>query len=505
MTEPTATKGLELPTIENSWGFKGKNYLFTIGIDEYQHWPPLKCAVKDIQDFTEILTDRYQFETDNVITLKDKEATEKNILSGFRKLVQKITEDDNLVIYFSGHGHYDEVTKTGYWIPVDAHMGEENEFEFINTAIIVDRLRNINSLHTFLIVDACFSGTLVAQIRATPRSERYKSRRVFTSGREEVVNDGPEGGNSPFAKGILGYLKKNTQKYIPVSRLILDVKEYVEKEAQQTPTDARLVNADDEGGDFVFYLKMSEAEIWASTMEQHTMDGYEKFMNQFPESKHFEEAQENYDWLKADKENSIRSLQAYLDKYRPNGKYVSQAMKQLSAIEEEQLWEKAKRLDTLTANYEYLIRYPDGKYAKKAEQEIENKKTGSEDDREVKRKVEEKVKSNTSRTHGMDVPDEQKAWATAKNAETYIAYLDFIRSHPDSKFVDKAKQEMKRLDDIALNQIRFDEQNKNLSLQDKIERCLNYFNSFPGAENNKTVKQIKDKLQIQKYSRGKNM
>lgn len=499
----TTTKGLDLPTIENSWGFKGENYLFTIGIDKYQHWPPLKCAVKDVQDFTKVVTDRYQFEEKNVITLQDEEATERNILSGFRDLVRQITEEDNLVIYFSGHGHYDEVTKTGYWIPVDAHTGEEYEYEFINTAIIVDRLRTISSLHTFLIVDACFSGTLITQIRATPRSERYKSRRVFTSGREEVVNDGPEGGNSPFARGILHQLKKNTDKYVPASRLILDVKEYVEKEAQQTPTDARLVNADDQGGDFVFYLKMSEAEIWASTMEQHTREGYKKFMDQFPESDHFEEAQENYNWLTAAEKNSIRSLQEYLDKYRHDGRYVSKALKHLSSLEEEQTWEKAKRLNTLTAYYDYLTRYPDGKHVEKAEREIDKKKKGDEDDRQIKKKVEKKVQEESSRKREIPVPDEEQDWANAKNADSYIAYMDFVRAHPESRYAEKAEQEMKRLDDIALNEIRLMEQNRNLSLQDQIEKCLNYFNSYPGAQNNRKVKQIKDRLQIQKYSQGR--
>lgn len=499
-------KGLDLPTIENSWGFKGKNYLFTIGIDKYEHWPTLQCAVKDVKDFTNLLIDRYQFDEKNVITLHDKKATEKNILTGFRKLVGEITEEDNLVIYFSGHGHYDEVTKTGYWIPVDAHQGEENEYEFINTAIIVDRLKNINSLHTFLIVDACFSGTLVTQIRATPRSERYKSRRVFTSGREEVVEDGPEGGNSPFASGILNYLKKNTEKYIAASRLILDVREYVEKQARQTPTDARLVNADDQGGDFVFYLKMSEAEIWASTVEKHTREAYKKFMEQFPESKHMEEAQDNYDWLKADEENTIRSLQEYLDTYRPDGRYVSEAIKHLSALEEEKYWENAKRQETLTAYYEYLVRYPEGKYVDKAEEEIQRKKGQGEDDQKIKEEVKKKVESEPDTTissRGMDMPDENKAWTNAKNADNYIAYLEFARAFPESEFTEKAEQEMKRLDDIALNRIRLMEQNRSLSLQDKIEQCLQYFNSYPGAQNNRTIKQIKDRLQMKEYSQGR--
>lgn len=494
------TKGLDILSSETDWGFKGKNYLFIIGIDQYKHWPPLRCAVKDVQDFTGILTNRYQFEKKDVTLLKDEEATEKNILAGFKQLAKEITEEDNLVIYFSGHGHFDEITQAGYWIPVDAGMGEEHEHQFIDNAVIRGRLAAIRSLHTFLIVDACFSGTLISQIRAAPRSERYKSRIVFTSGRREVVNDGPEGGNSPFAMGILNYLRGNTEKYIRSYDLIQDVKDYVEREAQQTPVDARLINADDQGGDFVFYLKMSEAEIWADVVRQHTKEAYKKFMEQFPESGHVKEAEEAYDWLTSQEENSVESLQAYLNEYLPDGKYVPEAMKRLNAVEEEQIWAKAKRKNTLTAYYEYLIRYPEGEHAKEAKKEIEKRKQGGEDEQEVKKAVEKKVHADTSAAKTVKPPDEEKAWENAREAGTYIAYQNFIQAYPESRFKDEAHQEMKRLDDIALNRIRLTEHNRSISLQEKLKHCLDYFNGFPGAGNNKTVKQIKDRLEIQKFS-----
>ncbi len=97
-----------------------------------------------------------------------KKTTFQNILDDFRELAEKVDEHDNLVIYFSGHGHYDEITKTGYWIPVDAQTGNGHA-QFIDTGIIVARLRNIPSLHTLLIIDSCFSGTLITQTIRTAR------------------------------------------------------------------------------------------------------------------------------------------------------------------------------------------------------------------------------------------------------------------------------------------------------------------------------------------------
>ncbi len=520
--EPKATRGLDIPASETSWGFKGKNYLFTIGIDKYQYWPPLKCAVKDVRDFAKILTERYQFEEAYVFTLQNEEATEKNILHTFRQIQQKVTDQDNLVIYFSGHGHYDELTKTGYWIPVDAQTGYENEYQFINTVIIVDRLRGINSLHTFLIIDACFSGTLIAKIRSSPRSERYKSRRVFTSGRAEVVSDGPEGGNSPFARGILNHLTYNTNKYVPASKFIMDVMEYVEKEAQQTPTDARLINADDQGGDFVFHLKMSEAEIWADVVTRHTIEAYQNFIDQFPQSDHRFEAQEAKDWLIAYQNNTIESLRWYLTKYQPNGKYIPLAIKTMNVLEEEKCWQKAKERDTLSAYFDYLYRYSEGKYVEEARRKT-SQMANDEDDKAFKKAIEagtpaayqnylnksgakkhqedaEKKLSNLS-AQSSDTVEEEKAWEKVQEIHTYIAYHDFIQTYPESQFLELARQAIKRMDDVALNQLRILASKSNVSHQEKINRCTAYFNDFPGADNNASVKQIKEWLERLKYKK----
>lgn len=250
-------RGLNLPGKgDNGWEPTGKNYLFTIGIDKYDHWkPPLNCAVKDIEDFAKVLLDRYNFEPENIVTLKDAEATEQNIIIHLKKLNKLVAKEDNLIVYFSGHGHYDEDQKSGFWIPVNARQGGDFEHEYLDTSIIANRLKAIDSLHTYLIIDACFSGTMVRKPKGAPKSEKYKSRRIFTSGRAEVVNDGPVGGNSPFAKGMLLTLEKNDAPFLKASDFMSDVINYVENQARQIPDIGILFDAGDEGGELVFRLK----------------------------------------------------------------------------------------------------------------------------------------------------------------------------------------------------------------------------------------------------------
>lgn len=483
-------KGLDFSSATDNWGFKGNNYLFLIGIDAYTHWPPLNCAVKDIEDFRQVLLDRYQFSEEFVITLKNEEATEQNILRKFKELAGKITEQDNLVVYFSGHGHYDEVTKSGYWIPVNAQKDIENEHEFVNTAIIVDKLRAINSLHTFLIIDACFSGTLMVQLRSSPRDERYKSRRILSSGRAEVVSDGPKGGNSPFAKGLLSTLTLNSDPYIRASKLIIDVKDYVAKEAKQVPRDAVLLNSDDQGGDFVFHLKLNESEFWSEVVKENKAEGYKKFIEHFPESDHIEEAKESYDWVVASNKGSLNSLQNYIDKYRDKGgKYLDLAIKNQRKIESEILWQKTIAQDTISGYNHFIYVFPKSKHVDEARRRLNEK--GSEP---------EPIPSGERGI--IEDSDEGKKWQEARRKDSFQGYLEFTRAYPDSGCKNEAVERMTRLDNLALNRINILVAKDNISLKEKIETCYKYFEDFPGGQNANAVKKIKDQLEISKIKRG---
>ena len=237
---------------------QGKNYLLAIAIDRYTEAPQLYNCVKDATDLVQLLTSKYQFELTEVETLYDGEATQSNILRVFRSYVGTITPNDNLIIYYSGHGTYDPVFDEGYWIPVDGHL--DNQGSFISNSKITKILRAIKSHHTFLIADACFSGTL-AQVKyvGLGRLERNPSRWVLTAGRNEPVVDGTPGDNSPFAGSILEYLKQNSDKNVFVSDLVQYVKASVGNNSEQIPVGNALQGVGDKGGEFVFRHKGAAA------------------------------------------------------------------------------------------------------------------------------------------------------------------------------------------------------------------------------------------------------
>lgn len=235
----------------------GKNYLLAIGIDRYQYCRPLANAVRDARALVAVLTSRFRFEPQNVIELYDAEATEANILNAFRDLVRTLTPADNLLVFFSGHGEYDDVLKEGYWIPVDARPGAFNEY-FPN-ARLTTILNAMQARHIVLIADSCFSGALFMQYRSSgtaplERLERDPSRWGLTSGRQEPVADGEPGRHSPFAESLIYHLK-HARKPLPIAELCQRVTEDVLAASQQAPRGEPLRVAGHRGGQFVFHLR----------------------------------------------------------------------------------------------------------------------------------------------------------------------------------------------------------------------------------------------------------
>ena len=148
---------------------KGINYLFVIAIDAYVHCPKLYNCLNDAKGLIDILTTQYEFDSKYVQTLFNEEATEGNIFKAFRKLITQVTPKDNVIIYFSGHGEYDEVFDEGYWIPVNARLGAHEDF--VPNSKIKNILEAIKSKHIFLIADSCFSGSLFTQFKSTAVAE----------------------------------------------------------------------------------------------------------------------------------------------------------------------------------------------------------------------------------------------------------------------------------------------------------------------------------------------
>ncbi|MDR3342860.1 MAG: SUMF1/EgtB/PvdO family nonheme iron enzyme [Treponema sp.] len=177
----------------------GRQWAVFIAIDRYQEWKPLCNPVKDAREIRDILTERYFI--DEVKELYDREATAANIRRLFAELRQKAGVNDSVFVFYAGHGHTDDMTNTGFWIPADAGNDVFAQANWLPNIQVRNMLAALPAKHVFLVSDACFSGDILDTNRgAVPQidSEYFKraysrvSRQVMTSGASENVPDTSE-------------------------------------------------------------------------------------------------------------------------------------------------------------------------------------------------------------------------------------------------------------------------------------------------------------------------
>ncbi|MCB9264789.1 MAG: caspase family protein [Lewinellaceae bacterium] len=237
----------------------GRSWFLGIGINKYLHFSPLNNAVKDVQDLIALLIERYQFKKEYATLLFDEEATQANIITVLDGYVEQLQPDDNLLLFYSGHGHLNQRTGRGFWIPVDARPGQAARY--ISNSLIKNYIEDIPTRHTLLISDSCFSGSLF--VRGATRSslaidelEQRRSRWALCSGRhDELVNDGNPGENSPFTSSILKVLSQNQAPKLNILKIVDEVMELTRAIYRQLPEGNPLFDAGHEGGQFVFHRK----------------------------------------------------------------------------------------------------------------------------------------------------------------------------------------------------------------------------------------------------------
>ena len=187
---------------------------------------------------------------------------------GLDRLRKDSGADDKVLVYYAGHGVYDE-GNDGYWVPVEGKMS--NNYDHISNADILNRLGSIEARHKLLISDSCFSGNLLTRGVKIPRQSelekpayfveknRLKSVQGFSSGGNQPVYDGgPKwGGNSVFAYHLIAQLEANQRPFLSATELGQRVTEFVSNDTQsmnmpQVPIIQSIRNQGDQGGEFFF-------------------------------------------------------------------------------------------------------------------------------------------------------------------------------------------------------------------------------------------------------------
>jgi len=235
----------------------GSYYALVIGIDDYRFLPKLKTAVNDAQAVADLLHGQYAFEV-NVL----RNPTRYQILVALDQYRRTLPTTASLLIYYAGHGAFDQDTDKAYWLPVDAE--KDNHANWIIADDITSDARAIPALHVLIISDSCYSGVLTRDIDSSlsladrgayvEKMLRSRSRNLMSSGGNEPVADGGRAGHSVFADALLHALVQMDQGVFTAADLFNRfVQPQVAGRSNQVPQYSLIRNSGHEYGDFVFH------------------------------------------------------------------------------------------------------------------------------------------------------------------------------------------------------------------------------------------------------------
>ena len=250
---------------------KGKYYALLIGNSQYAKWASLTSPKNDINGVYEVLKNNYDFEK----IIKVNDANRSDIFNAFQKLNKLTTDEDYILIYYSGHGMRTE--QQAFWIPVEAER-EWGDGSWINTNDIHVAISKVKAKHILLLSDSCYVGNAFKgnndEIENTQNKNVDKklienilmerARWFISSGGNSQVMDEVVEGHSLFAYKLIDLLKKN-KSYLTSDVLFSEISKYNSQFLfsggyNQSPVIGTVDTWGHLGGHFVFLPKIINYE-----------------------------------------------------------------------------------------------------------------------------------------------------------------------------------------------------------------------------------------------------
>ena len=115
----------------------GDYYALIIANEKYENFDALSTPVVDAKELAKTLENKYKFKTELLLN-----ATRDEILDKFFEYRSKLKRNDNLLIYYAGHGDEDSVTKEGYWQPIGSKPNKPSSW--ISNSEVLTSIRGLN-------------------------------------------------------------------------------------------------------------------------------------------------------------------------------------------------------------------------------------------------------------------------------------------------------------------------------------------------------------------------
>jgi len=195
-----------------------KDVALLFGTDKYDYWTDLVNPIDDVHAIGKELKEKYGFQVEIVENPNVEDIWTK--LRDYNE--RKFNPQDQLFIFFAGHGHFDETFGEGFVVAKNSLENDLSRNSYISHNRLRGVISNIQCNHILLTMDVCFGGTLdplVARSRGgqnaseatvselLARKWSHRTRKYLTSGGKEYVSDGVPGKHSTFSAKFLEALR----------------------------------------------------------------------------------------------------------------------------------------------------------------------------------------------------------------------------------------------------------------------------------------------------------
>ena len=197
--------------------------------------------------------------------------------------------------------------------------------------------------------------------------------------------------------------------------------------------------------------------------------------------------QEEDDWNRARRVNTEASYRRYLQAY-PEGEYAREArliLREARERAEEDAWAEAARLDTAAAYSSYLDKFPNGPNAIEAQRRYDNL---TANDR------------GAATTAALQAAEEE-AWSEAQSKNNIKGYRDFLEAYPDSRYAEEAESRRAELQ-TARWQEREDRLRLDRNSWKSVEQRLAFLGFDPGPQDGKINRRTRNAITQYRRSRG---
>lgn len=241
----------------------GSYHAIVIGNSLYHYMESLDTPTNDAKVIAQLLSERYGFQVRLLL-----DATREQIMLALHDAKRTLTAQDNLLIYYAGHGDVDEASGRAFWLGVEADR--DTRTGWLEADHIRAKIKEMSAKHVLLVADSCFSGAIthpktttigrgLNETRLRVQWNR-RARMVLTSGEVTPVADSAGDANhSVFARYFIQVLRQNDNvmsgemlSHELSGRMLAQPIPVGKNGQRQRPTYSTLQDANHDIGDFFF-------------------------------------------------------------------------------------------------------------------------------------------------------------------------------------------------------------------------------------------------------------